>query len=256
MSDIAPLAKRALDDELREPRLRERLASRLAAEIASGAMVPGQAFPSAEEIVQKYGVSRTVARETVQTLSMVGLVRVQHGRRTEVLPPEEWDVLSSVVQVGIRRGQVKAGPMVRDLYAFRLLVEPQAAAWTAERADDSELEALRGLAAEMSELVRARAPVERVMAADRDFHERIARASGNVLVAAVNRDIREVMTTLWTLSRLGPEEIRGVAEQHEAIAAALSERDPEAAAAAMREHLSWASRLDLGQLEGGRRGAT
>ncbi|MGH2543455.1 MAG: hypothetical protein ACRDIB_11680 [Ardenticatenaceae bacterium] len=32
-----------------------------------------------------------------------------------------------------------------DLYAFRLLIEPQAAAWTAERARESELEALQSL---------------------------------------------------------------------------------------------------------------
>jgi DNA-binding FadR family transcriptional regulator len=190
-----------------------------------------------------------VARETVQTLSMLGLVRVQHGRRTEVLPPHEWDVLSSLVQSVIRRGETDVGPIIRDLYAFRLLVEPQAAAWTAERAADSELEALRTLTEEMTELIAAGAQPEVVMAIDRDFHDRIARASGNVLVAAVSRDIGEVVTTLWALSHLSAEDIRRVAEQHQAIADALSRRDPQAAAEAMREHLFWASTLDLGTLE-------
>ena len=46
---------------------------RLACEIVAGRMAPGSAFPSAEEIVQRFGVSRTVARETVHTLSMLGL---------------------------------------------------------------------------------------------------------------------------------------------------------------------------------------
>ena len=248
MSELAPPARKELDAELREPRLRERLANRLAAEIVSGRMAAGQTFPSAEEIVQAYGVSRTVARETVQTLSMLGLVRVQHGRRTEVLPRVEWDVLSSVVQEALRRGEAAAGPLIHDLYAFRLLVEPQAAAWTAERADEEALSALRELAATMSALAAAGAPTERVMAADRDFHDRIARASGNLLVAAVSHDIREVVTTLWTLSRLDADDVRAVAVQHEAIAEALSRRDSAAAAAAMREHLEWASSRDLGHL--------
>lgn len=218
-------------------------------------MAPGESFPSSDEIVRTYRVSRTVARETVQTLSMLGLVRVQHGRRTEVLPAQEWDVLSSVVQGVIRRGETEVGPIMRDLYAFRLLVEPQAAAWTAERADESELEALRALTERMSELTGVGAPPEAVMAVDREFHDRIARASGNVLVAAVSRDIREVVTTLWAVSHLSAEDIRRVAEQHQAIAAALSRRDPEGAAEAMREHLFWASTLDLGALEDAGRGA-
>jgi DNA-binding FadR family transcriptional regulator len=249
------LANADLSAELREPRLRERLAARLAAEIVAGRLAPGDVFPSTEEIVRTYGISRTVARETVQTLSMLGLIRVQHGRRTEVQPPEEWDVLSPVVQGAFRRGETEVGQILRDLYAFRLLIEPQAAAWTAERADESELKELRSLTEHMSALAAAGAQSQAVMAADRNFHDRIARASGNVLVAAVSRDIREVVTTLWTLSRLNTEDIQCVAQQHDAITAALSRRDPEGAAEAMREHLSWASRLDLGSLADAHHGA-
>ncbi len=51
----------------------------------SGRIGVGEAFPSSEEIVN-YGVSRTVARETVQALAMLGMVNIQHGKRTEVCP--------------------------------------------------------------------------------------------------------------------------------------------------------------------------
>ena len=43
------------------------------------------------------------------------------------LPAEEWDILSSIVQEALRR-EGKAEPLLRDLYEFRLLIEPQAAA--------------------------------------------------------------------------------------------------------------------------------
>ena len=71
------------------PRLHERAAVVLAADVVSERVAPGESFASAEEIVERFGVSRTVARETIQTLSMLGLIRVQHGKRNEVLPPEE-----------------------------------------------------------------------------------------------------------------------------------------------------------------------
>ena len=249
-----PASATRLHEDLREPRLRERLAVLLACEIVSGRLPAGGVFPSAEEIVQRYGVSRTVARETVHTLSMLGLVLVQHGKRTEVLSREEWDILSNVVQEALRREQ-RLGPLLRELYEFRLLVEPDAARLMAERGSDREIAELERLARTMSELAeQAEAEPGRgtdpgFHAADWDFHHLVARGSGNSLLGAVIRDIREVLATLWSVSQLGPEEIKRVAEYHSRIAGAVARRDPEGAAVAMREHLSWASTLDLTRVE-------
>ena len=72
---------------------------------------------------------------------MLGMVNIQHGKRTEVCPPEEWDILSATVQEALRR-EGKAEPLLRDLYEFRLLIEPQAAAWMAEHGTADELDEL------------------------------------------------------------------------------------------------------------------
>src|SRR6185437_1115481 len=107
-----------------------------------------EAFPSSEEIVSQYGVSRTVARETVQALAMLGMVTIQHGKRTEVCPPDEWDILSATVQEALRR-EGRAEPLLRDLYEFRMLIEPQAAAWMAEHASQEDLAELDRLVVTM-----------------------------------------------------------------------------------------------------------
>jgi GntR family transcriptional repressor for pyruvate dehydrogenase complex len=254
MSELAPQARgHRLHEDLREPRLRERLAVRLACEIVSGRMASGSAFPSAEDIVQRFGVSRTVARETVHTLSMLGLVLVQHGKRTEVRPSDDWDILSDVVQEAVRR-ENRVGPLLRDLYEFRLLVEPDAARLMAERATDGEVSELARLAKTMSDLASGAGEEQGAStdaafhAADWDFHHLVARASGNSLLGAVIRDIREVLATLWSVSRLGPEDVSKVADYHARIATAIASRDPAAAADAMRDHLTWASTLDLTQM--------
>lgn len=255
MSEPAQQARgNRLHEDLREPRLRERLAVRLACEIVSGRLAPGSTFPSAEEIVQGFGVSRTVARETVHTLSMLGLVLVQHGKRTEVLPEDDWDILSNVVQDAVRR-ENRVGPLLRDLYEFRLLVEPDAARLMAQRATDREVADLTRLAQTMSDLARGRGNEHGTgsgaafHAADWDFHHLVARASGNSLLGAVIRDIREVLATLWSVSELGPAEITLVAEYHTRIATAIARRDSGGAAVAMRDHLTWASSLDLMQMD-------
>ena len=232
-------------EELREPqRLSHQLSTLLAAEIVSGRIGIGESFPSSEEIVNRFGVSRTVARETVQALAMLGLVNVQHGKRTEICPPEEWDILSSVVQEAMRR-EGKAEPLLRDLYEFRILIEPQAAAWMAEFGSNEDIEELVALAAEMARLAQNEMAIADVMEADRSFHDLIARASENRVVVAVSRDIREVIGTLWGFSSLEDADAKHVAEQHRTIAHAIEHRDAAAAAAAMHEHLTWAARADL-----------
>jgi GntR family galactonate operon transcriptional repressor len=261
MSELTqPARLNRLHEDLREPRLRERIAVLLACEIVSARMPSGGAFPSAEEIVQQFGVSRTVARETVHTLSMLGLVRVQHGKRTEVLPREDWDILSEVVQEALRR-EDRVGPLLRDLYEFRLLLEPDAARLMAERGSDREVAELERLARTMADLAREDAAHDRPWnpgsafhTADWDFHHLVARASGNTLIGAVIRDIREVLATLWATSQLVAGEVERVAEYHGRIAAAVARRDPAGAAEAMRDHLGWASTLDLTRVVEGRDG--
>ncbi len=230
---------------LQEPqRLSRQLSTLLAAEIVSGRIPVGEPFASSEEIVNRYSVSRTVARETVQALAMLGLVTVQHGKRTAVRPPEEWDILSSVVQEAMRR-EGKAEPLLRDLYEFRLLIEPQAAGWMADFASPAAVAELTGLAEQMDQLARDDAALPSLMAADRNFHDVVARASENRVVAAVSRDIREVIGTLWGFSEMNGGTATHVAEQHRVIADAVARRDAPAAAEAMREHLLWAAQADL-----------
>jgi len=238
--------RRGRIEGLREPqRLSQQLSTLLAAEIVSGRICVGEAFPSSEEIVTQYGVSRTVARETVQALAMLGMVNIQHGKRTEVCPAEEWDILSATVQEALRR-EGKAEPLLRDLYEFRLLIEPQAAAWMAEHAKPEDVARLEELVDRMESLVaQPDVSVPEVMEADRSFHDLLAHSSDNHVLAAVSRDIREVIGTLWGFSSLDVAAAERVAAQHRRIADAVHARDAHGAATAMREHLNWAAQADL-----------
>ena len=242
---MATERRQAGAEGLQEPqRLSRQLSTLLAAEIVSGRIGVGEPFASSEEIVNRYSVSRTVARETVQALAMLGMVNVQHGKRTEVRPPEAWDILSSVVQEALRR-EGKAEPLLRDLYEFRLLIEPQAVGWMAEYADAGSIAQLTELAGQMERLAHDDAALLDLMDADRSFHDLVARASGNRVVAAVSRDIREVIGTLWGFSAVDASTAARVAEQHQLIAAAVARSDALAAAELMREHLIWAAQADL-----------
>jgi DNA-binding FadR family transcriptional regulator len=234
---------------MRETRLHERGAVLLAADIVGGRLAPGEPFPSAEELVQRFGFSRTVAREVLQTLSMLGLVRVQHGKRTEVRPSEDWNFLSPVMQEALQR-EHEIEPMLRDLYEFRAVVEPQAAAWMATRGSDRDLARLAALAAEMRILAEDPANTRRMLLKDQEFHRLVSQGSANRILAGINRSFWDAVSVLWleSESRMRPDQLVQVAQQHQEIVDAITKRDPQAASDAMMAHLTAASTMDVGSL--------
>lgn len=243
------ITQRAVTDgtvELTQLRLHEQISAMLAADIVGERIAPSDEFPSADAIAQRFGVSRTVARETIQTLSMIGLVRVQQGKRPEILSPDEWDVLSPVLQQALRDEKM-AGSVVSELYQVRLLLEPAAAAWTAEGADEQTHARLVKQAHQM-QVLACDESLANFLAMDREFHNDIARCSGNRVLAAVRRDISAVLATLWSLSELDQPGMETAAGHHKAIAGAIARREPEVAKQAMEDHLSWASSADLRKL--------
>ena len=56
----------------------------LASSIATGCLVPGSQLPSEEELVQKYGVSRTTVRKAIQELERLELIEIRRGKGTFV----------------------------------------------------------------------------------------------------------------------------------------------------------------------------
>jgi GntR family transcriptional regulator len=62
--------------------------SMLAAEIADGTFPPGSQLPNEDELIERYAVSRTTIRQTIQNLMRRGLVEIRRGRGTFVLQPK------------------------------------------------------------------------------------------------------------------------------------------------------------------------
>ena len=60
----------------------------LAASIADGTFPPGSRLPSEESLVERFAVSRTTIRKTVQNLVRLGLIEVRHGTGTFVASPK------------------------------------------------------------------------------------------------------------------------------------------------------------------------
>ena len=80
---------------------------------------------------------------------------------------------------------------------------------------------------------------------NRAFHLRIAEAARSPRVERLVSDYRELFSSPRTLRGYSPSETRQVLDDHARIADAIAARDPEAAEAAIREHLRRAYALVL-----------
>jgi GntR family transcriptional regulator len=56
----------------------------LASLIDGGTLAPGSQLPLEEELVQRYGISRTTVRSAVLELDRLGLIEIRRGRGTFV----------------------------------------------------------------------------------------------------------------------------------------------------------------------------
>src|SRR5205823_6708203 len=64
------------------------LESILAGESAAGAFPGGSRLPNEEQLVERYAVSRTTVRQTIQNLVRRGLIEIRRGKGTFVLQPK------------------------------------------------------------------------------------------------------------------------------------------------------------------------
>ena len=94
---------------------------------------PGDKIPTENELCAELGVSRTTVREAIQKLTAQNILEVHRGKGTYVTDSTQTlssDIFSTLSYTGMR---------LKDLYEIRLIFEPQAAYYAAQRATDEEL---------------------------------------------------------------------------------------------------------------------
>ena len=69
----------------------------IGADIIQGRHAPGSALPRDEELAGRFGVSRTVLREAVKTLTAKGLLVARSRVGTKVRPRDDWNMFDADV---------------------------------------------------------------------------------------------------------------------------------------------------------------
>lgn len=208
------------------------VAAHLTRRIVGGEFEDGRA-PSELDITREFGVSRVVARETLKILASLDIVDVAQGRRVVVRPRAEWDYLSPLLIEWLPAEIVDE--LLQELHQMRALLEPELAAMAAASITDETLARLGG---EIDRMAALEGEPEAYLEVDHEFHMEICRAADNRILDRIMYSARWLGTASRRLTNAAPAGLHRATAQHTEIYEALVARDPEAARAAMRKHLS------------------
>jgi DNA-binding GntR family transcriptional regulator len=176
---------------------------------------PGEVLSEAA-ISAELKIGRTPVHQAIHRLMMDGLITIMPRKGVMVVPAGVDEVM--------------------EIIDVRLVTECYCARLAADRANDSELQHLQRIV-DASEKATNQRDVEKMMLFDREFHDTLARAARNTVLADVLRSLHERSLRFWFISLRDPDHHRNVLAQHRAIVAALQSRQPDAAENAMREHI-------------------
>jgi len=186
--------------------------------LVSHRIVPGSRL-NLDQLARELHVSNTPVRQALARLESEGLVEKEPYR-------------------GFTASRLLDSRTIAELYGYRLLIEPPTAARAARYRSEAQAAELESLCDPelITPLVADEATGTDLPQLDVDFHCQIARQAGNGVVL---ENLTQTLTRMRLYSLYGQQ---GAADQawqeHRVITTAIRAGDPEAAAEAMRVHLS------------------
>src|SRR5690606_31601677 len=178
--------------------------------LTDGRLSPGDRLPAERDLAEQLGVGRTSIREALRELAMLGLVEARRGAGTFVRRADPTSLMAP-----FRTVISLSDAAVEDVMEFRRAFEPEVAALAAANADDERLAELQRALRRFDDALTADG---RPHTADVDFHEAVARCTGNPLVIGVQHALAQLFAELRSrLSEVTYRPENRVARGHQAV---------------------------------------
>jgi GntR family transcriptional repressor for pyruvate dehydrogenase complex len=218
---------------IRLERVSEKVAGQLREVISSGVLKIGDRLPSERDLAEQMGVSRASVREALQILAAQGIVESFHGGGSVVRNITDEDVRRPI-QIFLESDRRR----VLELTEVRAFMEAWAAREAALNWTEPELAGIRGY---LEEMERDFAAGQIRFEVDFKFHAEIAAATHNTIFVHLIDSIYGLISYSVQIHReqvfVAKEDQATILSHHRTIFEAISNRDPDAAETAMKEHL-------------------
>lgn len=162
-----------------QPKVAAEIARRLMREAAERELQPGDHLGAESVLLERYGVARGSLREAFRLLEAQGAVELRRGAGGgAIMARPRKTQLASFLAMTLQAG----GGTLRTVLETRSAIEPAMAALAARRRTDEQAETLLTCA---GDLLDTRHDTATFHTLNRRFHDLVAEASGNLLIAAM-----------------------------------------------------------------------
>ncbi|KGK81010.1 MAG: transcriptional regulator GlcC [Pseudomonas sp.] len=214
------------------------VAERIERLIVDGVLKAGQALPSERRLCEKLGISRSALREGLRVLRGRGIIETAQGRGSFVAQLSDKRDASPLMHLFNSQPRT-----LYDLLEVRALLEGESARLAALRGTDADFVLLRRRYEEMLAAhsdVQDADPREHARL-DHAFHLAICEASHNPVLVHTLQSLTDLMlsTVFASVNNLyhRPVQKRQIDRQHSRLFHAVTERLPDQAQRAARDHV-------------------
>lgn len=214
----------------RSGRLSTQVVQEIINDIDNGKYQAGDKLPTEHELIELFGVSRTVIREAIANLRASNLIETKQGKGAFVLSKPSQDLFQ------LKHSGASTADELGYILDLRIAIEAETALMAAKYRTDKDLERIKSAIGEMESLINED---KDQLQADRNFHYAIAMASKNPHFLGLLKYIDNTLASHKKNTSIAPVTRKMQAfKEHEQICHAIEKGDPDAARAAMRLHLS------------------
>lgn len=198
--------------------------------IATQGLRPGDRLPSERELLRMVQTSRLPLREAISVLKGLGVVEVKHGKGIFVRKLDLSVVFGNLSPLL----RIQGGIDLRHVLEARIHLEGSIAQIAAIRRTPENLKKLEALVEAMRGSLNDRS---RNVRYDMDFHQELARSTGNPIFHIFIASIGDLICELHFMYQDNPETRPLVVAEHEAILEGVRQGQPDQAHSAMLTHL-------------------
>lgn len=209
------------------------IAEQIRSAILAGDYTPGDRLPTERVLAEVFSVSRPSVREALNILSTAGLIASHQGGGTVVLSlldSTEANLFSEIISIKKERAL--------DVVEVRKGIESWTAYYAAQRALPEDIRRMEDVVTAMRHRLGELVSSEEL---DVEFHISVARATHNFawlhLMQTIYEGMKNFQHLVWRSVNLTGDDHSMLYRHHLNIFESIRSRDPEAARAAMMDHL-------------------
>jgi GntR family transcriptional regulator, transcriptional repressor for pyruvate dehydrogenase complex len=211
--------------------------------IEKGRFKHGDQLPTERELCETFKLSRATVREAIRSLESMNLVESRQGNGTYVIASSEEALVHPLAAALFHKKDD-----ISDIFSIRGMIEPDVAQLAAEKATVEDIHELERILASQERDISTGA---NTVGTNTSFHHCLARMAKNRVLERLLLALIELLSEIRERHLQSEDRQKKSYLGHQAILAAIRERNGAAARLAMRRHLEEVERVIILKRKGG-----